>query len=133
MKRSICLLAAVFAVAVVVAQAAVSTTTTGYISDSMCGAKHTTTGAACVKKCIEGGMKPVFVESRLLWRPRDRDGDGRCSAQEHAYRIDCRGKVGPSARTYLIRTRHAARSLLLSYRFPLPGRFTLWPGQGLND
>jgi hypothetical protein len=34
----------------------------GYISDSMCGAKHAGTGAACVKECIEGGMKPVFVD-----------------------------------------------------------------------
>jgi hypothetical protein len=68
MKRSICLLAGVFAVAVVVAQAAGSTTSTGWISDSMCGAKHTTTGAACVKKCIEGGMKPVFVDpDKQVW------------------------------------------------------------------
>lgn len=68
MKRNICLLAAMFAIAVVVAQAAGSTTSTGYISDSMCGAKHTTTGAACVKKCIEGGMKPVFVDpDKQVW------------------------------------------------------------------
>jgi hypothetical protein len=68
MKRSISLLAAMFAIAAVVAQAAGSTTSTGYISDSMCGAKHTTTGAACVKKCIEGGMKPVFVDpDKQVW------------------------------------------------------------------
>jgi hypothetical protein len=68
MKRSISLLAALFALAVVVAQAAGSTTSTGWISDSMCGAKHTTTGAACVKKCIEGGMKPVFVDpDKQVW------------------------------------------------------------------
>jgi hypothetical protein len=68
MKRSICLLAAMFAIAIAVAQAAGSTTSTGYISDSMCGAKHTGTGAACVKKCIEGGMKPVFVDpDKQVW------------------------------------------------------------------
>src|SRR5580693_5024777 len=69
MKRSISLLAALFAVAVVVAQAAGSTTSTGYISDSMCGAKHAGSGAACVKKCIEGGMKPVFVDDskKQVW------------------------------------------------------------------
>ena len=68
MKRNICLLAAMFAVAIVVAQAAGSTTSTGYISDSMCGAKHSGTGAACVKKCIEGGMKPVFVDpDKQVW------------------------------------------------------------------
>lgn len=63
MKRVSAILAAVFALTVLVAQAATSTST-GWISDSMCGAKHTTTGAACVKKCIQGGMKPVFVDSK---------------------------------------------------------------------
>jgi hypothetical protein len=35
----------------------------GYVSDSMCGAKHNGSApdAACVKKCIDGGAKPVFV------------------------------------------------------------------------
>jgi hypothetical protein len=63
MKRACALLAAVFSLGVLAAQAA-DTTSTGYISDSMCGAKHTGSGAACVKKCIEGGMKPVFVDAR---------------------------------------------------------------------
>jgi hypothetical protein len=68
MKRTISLLAALFALAVVVAQAAGSTTSTGWISDSMCGAKHAGTGAACVKKCIEGGLKPVFVDpDKQVW------------------------------------------------------------------
>ena len=36
----------------------------GYISDSKCGAKHNGSApdAACVKKCIDGGAKPVFVD-----------------------------------------------------------------------
>jgi len=36
----------------------------GYVSDSMCGAKHNGSApdAACVKKCIGGGAKPVFVD-----------------------------------------------------------------------
>ena len=36
----------------------------GYISDSKCGAMHNGTkpNAACVKKCIDGGGKPVFVD-----------------------------------------------------------------------
>ena len=34
----------------------------GWISDAMCGAKHAGTGEACVKKCIQGGEKPVFVD-----------------------------------------------------------------------
>ncbi len=68
MKRSIFLLAALFAVVVVVAQAAGSTTSTGWISDSMCGAKHMGTGADCVKTCIGSGMKPVFVDpNKKVW------------------------------------------------------------------
>jgi hypothetical protein len=63
MKRVCAVLAAVFALSVLVAQAADSTST-GWISDAMCGAKHVGTGTACVKKCIEGGEKPVFVDSK---------------------------------------------------------------------
>jgi len=67
MKRVCTVLAAVFALSVLLAQAAV-TTSTGWISDSMCGAKHAGSGAMCVKKCIEGGMKPVFVDSnKQVW------------------------------------------------------------------
>jgi hypothetical protein len=61
-KRSICYLVAVFAFTAMAAGAA-STKLTGYISDSMCGAKHMGTGAACVKKCIANGQKPVFVDA----------------------------------------------------------------------
>lgn len=68
MKRGISLLAAVCGMAVVAAQAAGSSTSTGWISDSMCGAKHAGSGAACVKKCIEGGLKPVFVDpDKQVW------------------------------------------------------------------
>jgi hypothetical protein len=67
MKRVFPLLAAVFALTVLVARAADSTQT-GWISDSMCGAKHMGSGADCVKKCIQGGMKPVFVDSeKQVW------------------------------------------------------------------
>lgn len=67
MKRNIFLAAALCAMSVVAAQAA-STTSTGWISDAMCGAKHAGSGAMCVKKCIEGGMKPVFVDgSKHVW------------------------------------------------------------------
>ena len=67
MKRVFPLLAAVFALTVLVAQAADSTQT-GWISDSMCGAKHMGTGADCVKKCIASGLKPVFVDTqKQVW------------------------------------------------------------------
>lgn len=67
MKRVLSV-AAFCALAVLVAQAANSTKVTGWISDSMCGAKHAGSGSACVKKCIEGGMKPVFVDqNKKVW------------------------------------------------------------------
>jgi hypothetical protein len=53
----------VLAFSAIAAQAADSSTINGYISDSMCAAKHAGSGAACAKKCIEGGSKPVFVDS----------------------------------------------------------------------
>ena len=62
MKRSLALFAAVLSFAAASAFAA-SPKLTGYISDSMCGAKHAGTGAACVKKCVEGGSDPVFVDA----------------------------------------------------------------------
>ncbi len=62
MKRSLVLAAAVLSFAAATAFAADSKLT-GYISDSMCGAKHAGTGAACAKKCIEGGSAPVFVDA----------------------------------------------------------------------
>jgi hypothetical protein len=68
MKRVFCLLAAVIGFSVLVAQAADSTQSTGWISDSMCGAKHMGTGADCVKKCIASGLKPVFVDTqKQVW------------------------------------------------------------------
>ena len=62
MKRTILLVAAVLAFAAVSSFAADSKLT-GYISDSMCGAKHAGTGAACAKKCLSGGDTPVFVDA----------------------------------------------------------------------
>ncbi len=58
-----------FSAIAVTANAADATKLNGWISDSMCGAKHAGTGAACVKKCVEGGMKPVFVDEakKAVW------------------------------------------------------------------
>ena len=68
MKRAAFLVVAAFALTALVAKAADSTKMNGWISDSMCGAKHAGSGSACVKKCIEGGMKPVFVDqSKNVW------------------------------------------------------------------
>lgn len=70
MKRVLALLVVVFSLAAIAARAADSTKINGYISDSMCGAKHAGSGAACVKKCIDGGMQPVFVdeEKKAVWK-----------------------------------------------------------------
>lgn len=62
MKRILAVLMAVFVLTAIAARAADSTKINGFISDAMCGAKHAGTGAACVKKCIEGGEAPVFVD-----------------------------------------------------------------------
>jgi len=69
MKRVFALLLAVCAFGAVAASAADSTKLNGWISDSMCGAKHAGSGAACVKKCVEGGMAPVFVDegNKAVW------------------------------------------------------------------
>ena len=61
MKRVAAFTAVVLAFAPLSALAA-DTTINGWISDAMCGAKHTGSGAACVKKCIQGGEAPVFVD-----------------------------------------------------------------------
>ena len=70
MKRVVALLVVVSSLAVIAARAADSTKLNGYISDSMCGAKHAGSGSACVKKCIEGGMAPVFVDEdkKAVWK-----------------------------------------------------------------
>ena len=63
------MLVALITLGAVAAGAADSATINGWISDSMCGAKHAGTGAACVKKCVEGGMAPVFVDEakKQVW------------------------------------------------------------------
>jgi len=68
-KRVLALLFVVSGLAVSVASAADVSKINGWISDSMCGAKHAGSGAACVKKCIEGGMAPVFVDEakKAVW------------------------------------------------------------------
>lgn len=49
--------------------AADSSSLNGWISDSMCGAKHAGTGMACAKKCLDGGSAPVFVDEakKAVW------------------------------------------------------------------
>jgi hypothetical protein len=68
-KRFFALLAVAASFAPVAALAADSTNINGWISDSMCAAKHAGTGAACAKKCIEGGSAPVFVDEakKAVW------------------------------------------------------------------
>jgi hypothetical protein len=67
-------LAAILALSTVPAMAA---PIDGYISDAMCGAKHngSAPNEACVKKCIGGGSKPVFVDdaTKTVWTIDDPD------------------------------------------------------------
>ncbi len=69
MKRITALSVVILSFAAVTARAADSTHINGWISDSMCGAKHAGSGSACVKKCIEGGEAPVFVDEnkKAVW------------------------------------------------------------------
>lgn len=62
MKHLVALLVLILSTAALAAKAADTTQINGWISDSMCGAKHAGSGSECVKKCIEGGMSPVFVD-----------------------------------------------------------------------
>jgi len=68
MKKGIALFALVLSSAA--SAHAASSAINGWISDEMCGAKHAGTGAACAKKCIAGGEKPVFVdqEKKAVWK-----------------------------------------------------------------
>jgi hypothetical protein len=67
-KRVSILAVAAIALTALAAQAADSSKISGWISDSMCGAKHAGGGADCVKKCVAGGMKPVLVDqSKNVW------------------------------------------------------------------
>ncbi len=70
MKRIVGSLVIVLSLAAIAARAADTTKLNGWISDSMCAAKHAGSGAACVKKCIEGGMQPVFVDEdkKAVWK-----------------------------------------------------------------
>jgi hypothetical protein len=69
MKRFAAVALSLLSVAAVAAFAADSTKIDGWISDSSCGAKHAGSGAGCVKSCIEGGSKPVFVDEakKQVW------------------------------------------------------------------
>lgn len=69
MKRIVAMLIAAVSFTAIAAHAADSKTIQGWISDSMCGAKHAGSGSECVKKCIEGGMQPVFVDEgkKQVW------------------------------------------------------------------
>ena len=74
MKRLAYALALGGITAFVVAQTTNIQTMAGYISDSKCGAMHMDNAVPCVKKCIENGNQPVFV-----------DGEKRVWAVENPY------------------------------------------------
>lgn len=68
MKRLLMIFAMTSVIALAADQKPV--TINGWVSDSMCGAKHVGGGGAeCAKKCVEGGAKPVFVDDakKQVW------------------------------------------------------------------
>jgi hypothetical protein len=69
MKRLLVVLALVGASAFAADQSTQPTTINGWVSDSQCGAAHAGSGASCVKKCVESGAKPVFVDDaqKQVW------------------------------------------------------------------
>jgi hypothetical protein len=70
MKRIFLIAMTVFVLGALAAQAEAVSTVSGWISDTMCGAKHTGGGEKCVKSCIETmGAKPVFVDEakKAVW------------------------------------------------------------------
>ena len=70
-----------FSLSALAINAADSSKINGYISDSMCGAKHAGSGSDCVKKCIQGGMKPVFVDDKkIVWAMYDWNDFGPATA-----------------------------------------------------
>ena len=71
----------------------------GYIGDSKCGAMHNSSApnAACVKKCIDGGAKPVFVDDAkktvyTIDNPDDIKG-------HYGHHVDVVGQVNDSDKT----------------------------------
>ena len=71
----------------------------GYISDSKCGTMHngSTPNAACVKKCVDGGAKPVFVDDakKEVYAIDDPD-----SVKDHyGHHVSVVAKVDDSAKT----------------------------------
>lgn len=68
MKRLAFVLALGGIAALGAAQTPTTKTLTGYISDSKCGSMHMDNGLGCVKKCIEDGYLPVFVDTeKNVW------------------------------------------------------------------
>ncbi len=69
MNRVVSLLVVFFGLTAIAVGSPHATKINGWVSDSMCGAKHTGTGKDCVIKCIKGGAAPVFVDEakKAVW------------------------------------------------------------------
>jgi hypothetical protein len=71
----------------------------GYISDSKCGAMHNSAAPneACVKKCIDAGAKPVFVDDA---KKEVYTIDDPAAVKGHdGHHVSVIGKVDESAKT----------------------------------
>ena len=65
MTKRVLLVIGLYVISMTALAAAKDMTWNGWISDSKCGAKGANaTHAACAKKCIDGGAKPVLVTDK---------------------------------------------------------------------
>ncbi len=65
MLKRVLLVAGLYLISMTMLAAAKDMTWDGWISDSQCGAKGANAAhAACAKKCIDGGAKPVLVTDK---------------------------------------------------------------------
>jgi hypothetical protein len=71
----------------------------GYISDSKCAAAHNSSApdAACIKKCISAGAKPVFVDDakKEVWTIDNPD----TIASDYGKKVTLMAKADDSAKT----------------------------------
>jgi len=76
-----------------------SVTVDGYVSDSKCGAMHTSAkpDAACVKKCIAGGGEAVFVDDKTgsVWTIDNQDA----VKPHYGHHIQVSGTADPDKKT----------------------------------
>jgi len=81
------------------AQTSKTHTLTGYISDSKCGAMHMDNGLGCVRKCLENGYLPVFVDAqKKVWAIEN----PYAVKDYYGYNVKIAAKVNPSGKSVYV-------------------------------